>query len=72
VPEDVSVVGFDDIPAAASADPPLTTIHQDHAEKGVLAGRMLVSHLRKEVGPSAGPLATRLVVRSSTSPPRER
>jgi DNA-binding LacI/PurR family transcriptional regulator len=72
VPEDVSVVGFDDIPAAASADPPLTTIHQDHAEKGVLAGRMLVSRLRKEETPSTGPLATRLVVRGSTSPPRER
>jgi DNA-binding LacI/PurR family transcriptional regulator len=73
VPEDVSVVGFDDIPAAASASPSLTTIHQDHAEKGLLAGRMLVSQLRKEDGPSAGPLATGLVVRGSTSsPPRER
>ena len=72
VPEDVSVVGFDDIPAAAGADPPLTTVHQDHAEKGLLAGRMLVSQLRKEDGPSAGPLATSLVVRGSTSPLRER
>jgi DNA-binding LacI/PurR family transcriptional regulator len=72
VPEDVSVVGFDDIPAAASANPPLTTVHQDHAEKGLLAGRMLVSQLRKEDGPSAGPLATSLVVRGSTSPLRER
>jgi DNA-binding LacI/PurR family transcriptional regulator len=72
VPEDVSVVGFDDIPAAASADPPLTTVHQDHAEKGLLAGRMLVSQLRKEDGPSAAPLATSLVVRGSTSPPRGR
>lgn len=72
VPGDVSVVGFDDVPAAASADPPLTTVHQDHAEKGVLAGRMLVSQLRGEDGPSAGPLATRLVVRGSTSPRRER
>ncbi len=71
VPEDVSVVGFDDVSAAASADPPLTTVHQDHAEKGLLAGRMLVSQLRKEDGPSAGPLATSLVVRGSTSPPRE-
>ncbi len=71
VPEDVSVVGFDDVPAAASADPPLTTVHQNHAEKGLLAGRMLVSQLRKEGGPSAGPLATSLVVRGSTSPPRE-
>ncbi len=72
VPEDVSVVGFDDIPAAASANPPLTTVHQDHAEKGLLAGRMLVSQLRKEEGPSAGPLATSLIVRGSTSPLRER
>jgi DNA-binding LacI/PurR family transcriptional regulator len=72
VPEDVSVVGFDDIPAAAGADPPLTTVHQDHAEKGLLAGRMLLSRLREEDGPAAGPLATALVVRGSTSPPRER
>lgn len=72
VPEDVSVVGFDDTPAAASANPPLTTVHQDHAEKGLLAGRMLVSQLRKEEGPSAEPLATSLIIRGSTFPPRER
>jgi len=72
VPEDVSVVGFDDVPTAASANPPLTTVHQDHAEKGILAGRMLVSRLREEDPPSTGPLATRLVVRGSTSPPRKR
>jgi LacI family transcriptional regulator len=69
VPEDVSVVGFDDISAAASANPPLTTISQDHTEKGLLAGRILVSRLRGKDLPSAGPLATRLVIRGSTSPP---
>ena len=69
VPEDVSVVGFDDIPAAAGADPPLTTVHQDHAQKGLLAGRMLLSRLREEDGPATGPLATTLVVRGSTSQP---
>jgi DNA-binding LacI/PurR family transcriptional regulator len=72
VPQDVSVVGFDDIPAAASADPPLTSVHQDHAEKGRLAGRILVAQLREEAAPSAELLATRLVVRDSTSANRER
>src|ERR687898_1724380 len=72
VPEDVSVVGFVDIPAAASADPLLTTIHQDHAEKGTMAGRMLVAQLHDEDAPSVEPLATHLVVRGSTSPNRRR
>jgi DNA-binding LacI/PurR family transcriptional regulator len=59
-------------PAAASADPPLTTVHQDHAEKGTMAGRMLVAQLHDEDAPSAEPLATHLVVRGSTSPNRKR
>ena len=71
VPENVSVVGFDNIPATVSTDPPLTTIHQDHAEKGRLAGRMLVAQLRDEDLPSAGSLPTGLVVRGSTSAPRK-
>jgi DNA-binding LacI/PurR family transcriptional regulator len=72
VPQDVSVVGFDNIPAAASADPPLTTVHQDHAEKGKMAGRMLVAQLHEVGASSVGLLATRLVIRGSTSPNRER
>jgi DNA-binding LacI/PurR family transcriptional regulator len=72
VPQDVSVVGFDDIPAAESADPPLTTVHQAHVEKGIMAGRMLVAQIHEEGAPNAGPLATHLVVRGSTSPNRER
>ena len=71
IPGDVSVVGFDGIPAAASADPPLTTVHQDHVEKGLLAGRMLVAQLRDEVFPTAVSLPTSLVVRGSTSAPRK-
>jgi DNA-binding LacI/PurR family transcriptional regulator len=71
VPEDVSVVGFDDIPTAVSADPPLTTVHQDHAKKGLLAGRMLIAQLRDEAFPSSGSLPTNLVVRASTSTPRK-
>lgn len=71
VPEDVSVIGFDDIPAASSATPPLTTVYLDHAAKGLLAGRMLVSQFRGEGDPSVEPLTTHLMVRGSTSSPRE-
>jgi DNA-binding LacI/PurR family transcriptional regulator len=70
VPEDLSVVGFDGVPLGASADPPLTTVRQDHDEKGSLAGRMLVSLLRGKDGPNPERLPTRLVIRDSTAPPR--
>ena len=70
VPSDVSVVGFDDVPAAAGATPPLTTVHQDHAEKGLLAGRLLVARLGGEEPEAPKALRTRLVVRKSTATPR--
>jgi LacI family transcriptional regulator len=41
IPDDVSVIGFDDIPAAASGNPPLTTVRQPMAEMGKQATRML-------------------------------
>jgi DNA-binding LacI/PurR family transcriptional regulator len=66
VPEDLSVAGFDDVPEAAISTPPLTTVHQDHAEKGLLAGRLLVERLRGEEAPDPGLLPARLVVRGST------
>jgi DNA-binding LacI/PurR family transcriptional regulator len=64
VPRDVSVVGFDDIPAATLANPPLTTIAQDTR----LAGELLVDSLLSQIrGEHAEPqmLPTRLIVRSS-------
>ena len=70
VPEDLSVVGFDGVPPGKSADPPLTTVLQDHGEKGSLAGRLLVSLLRGEAGSGIERLPTRLVIRASTAPPR--
>ena len=70
VPGDLSVVGFDDIPAAEHAYPALTTIRQPHVEKGRLAGEMLLTLLHDDLPPVSPNLPTRLIVRASTCPPR--
>jgi DNA-binding LacI/PurR family transcriptional regulator len=70
VPSDVSVVGFDDVPEAERSNPPLTTVHQDHVEKGLLAGRLLVARLAGAESEATKILPTRLVERESTAPPR--
>src|SRR4051812_36465079 len=69
IPEDLSVVGFDDLPEAEWASPLLTTVRQPIEELGAAAVRMLL-RLRDHPQDSAAPreeLATRLVVRSSTA-----
>jgi DNA-binding LacI/PurR family transcriptional regulator len=70
VPRDLSVVGFDDVPAASAAAPPLSSVHQDHAEKGRLAAEMLLALLRGEQAPRTRRVPHRLVIRASTGPPR--
>jgi DNA-binding LacI/PurR family transcriptional regulator len=66
VPRELSVIAFDDVPEAAAADPPLTTIGQPSIEKGRLAVRMLL-----EPGPARSEvLPVELIVRGSTAPPR--
>ncbi len=72
VPKDVSVAGFDDVPEAARAVPALTTIRQPHVEKGLLAGRLLISQIRGDVAQNPDLLTTRIVVRDSTAAPKER
>jgi DNA-binding LacI/PurR family transcriptional regulator len=71
VPGDVSIVGFDDIPEAARTSPPLTTVHQPHAEKGRLATRLLLDRLAGKRVASLRVLPTRLVVRGSSGPAPE-
>ncbi|MDY7084717.1 MAG: LacI family DNA-binding transcriptional regulator [Actinomycetota bacterium] len=67
IPQDVAVVGFDDIPTAAHTQPPLTTVHQPLREMGEAAARTLLAHFE------GTPLPTRptvipasLTARSST------
>ncbi len=65
VPYDVAIVGFDDIPAASLANPPLTTIAQDSG----LAGRRLVEMLLARIGDrpvESTVLPTQLVIRRSS------
>lgn len=70
IPEDISVIGFDDLPPAGWTDPPLTTIRQPLAQMGAAAVDALVQ-LRLGRTPAARTeLSTTLVVRSSTAPPR--
>lgn len=71
VPEDLSVVGFDDLPLAAWTSPPLTTVHQPIVDKGRLAVSLLIERLNGRTASSPPPLKTSLVVRRSTSKPSE-
>ncbi|MFC5289672.1 LacI family DNA-binding transcriptional regulator [Actinokineospora guangxiensis] len=69
VPDDVSVVGFDDLPEARWSSPPLTTVRQPMAEMGRLAVRTLHRLVRgEEVDSPRVELATELVIRDSTAP----
>jgi DNA-binding LacI/PurR family transcriptional regulator len=65
VPDALSVIGFDDVPAAALSTPPLTTIRQPHAGKGATAIQLLLDRVEP---PHTVTLPTELVVRSSTGP----
>jgi DNA-binding LacI/PurR family transcriptional regulator len=66
VPDDVAVVGFDDISLAAQIDPPLTTIAQPMRELGETAARLLLKRLANRSANVPGVLLPhRLIVRGS-------
>ncbi len=76
VPDDLSVVGFDDNPLAQRMTPPLTTVRQDVAGKGRAAAAALTAAIaRARSGAAPSPrhveLPTELIVRASTAPPRD-
>lgn len=66
VPEDIAVVGFDDIRLARYSSPPLTTMHEPDIEHGRGAGEMLIDLINGVAPPEKHVhLATRLIVRQS-------
>jgi DNA-binding LacI/PurR family transcriptional regulator len=70
VPEDLSVVGFDDLMFSRWIAPPLTTVRQPVREMGAAAARMLLGMMRGEApSPPRIELATTLVIRQSTAVP---
>jgi len=70
VPDDVSVVGFDDIQSAAFHNPSLTTIRQPLQQMGLMAARILLQRIRGQATfPDFVPISPELIIRESTSPP---
>jgi LacI family transcriptional regulator len=70
VPEDVSVVGFDDIQSAAFQNPPLTTVRQPLREMGVIAAQILLRRINaaaKTPYPKTVTVEPELIVRESTA-----
>lgn len=71
IPEDLSVVGFDDLPVAPWVGPPLTTVRQPLVQMAVTAAELVLTMARGEKPPQTRvELATELVLRESTAPPR--
>jgi DNA-binding LacI/PurR family transcriptional regulator len=67
VPQDVSVVGFDDSPLAAFATPALTSVRVDYAEFGAAAAELLLAGIAGEPKSVYSPSVPELVVRASTA-----
>lgn len=70
VPDDISIVGFDDISLAAYVGVPLTTVSQDAHELGKVAARQLIGRLEGDITPSVRlEVPSQLRIRMSTSTP---
>jgi DNA-binding LacI/PurR family transcriptional regulator len=71
VPEDISLVGFDDVPEASSYTPPLTTVHQNYADIGNQCIDNVLRQIRTDTTePGITLVPTQLVLRRSTARPR--
>jgi LacI family transcriptional regulator len=71
VPDDLSVVGFDNTAESLYTTPPLTSVDQSVAAMGARAAELLIQRVEgKELPNDLHELPTRLIVRDSCAPPR--
>jgi len=66
IPGDIAFVGFDDVPLARYAVPPLTTVRMPAVEMGIRAGMLLMERVLDGAAPTHITLPTELIVRSSS------
>ncbi|CAM3462442.1 LacI family DNA-binding transcriptional regulator [Isoptericola cucumis] len=71
VPDDLSVVGFDDIPLARHVLPPLTTVRQNFDALGVAVVDVLRAAIEEREIPAVTRIPAQIVTRSSSAPPRK-
>lgn len=69
VPEDISIIGFDDLPIAQCTVPTLTTVRVPAYDMGTRATQELIAAIREDRQVTTQELPTRLIVRNSTAPP---
>ena len=66
IPDDIAIVGFDDLPSATMTHPQLTTVHQPIQRKGAVAAEILIDLIEgKRTEPANIILPTELVIRQS-------
>ncbi|MCB0035761.1 MAG: LacI family DNA-binding transcriptional regulator [Anaerolineales bacterium] len=72
IPQDISVIGFDNIPKASLMTPPLTTVQQPLVHMGRVATRMLIDQIENPEHPAEQvEVETKLILRDSCQPPYE-
>ena len=73
IPEDISIIGFDDIPQARIVHPKLTTVAQPLEKMGRVAVKLLLEHIKDpSLAPKHLTLNTDLVIRNSCAPPKDK
>jgi DNA-binding LacI/PurR family transcriptional regulator len=73
IPEDISIIGFDDIVASSFTEIPLTTMYQPKKKMGQMAARMLIDHIKGATDDKVVQVVLKpeLIVRSTTGIPRD-